>query len=200
MSNESLLKIGLVITVFCGIVFYHFSNFIAPTDVNVFMLFKLSQFAVITVLITFAVQTQIIPRIIPWESFIGGKYVGQSSDFDVQPKPETLDQSHDETFEIKQTLFETMINGTSKRHGEVGTYSTWYGRRFHVQGNTHYFGIIITTPNLMESGVLQLTFSDDCVAGFYFSGDPTSMKQCRLSAKSVKFHKKQPSGSDVNGT
>jgi hypothetical protein len=189
MSNESLLKIGLAITVFCCIVFYHLSNYVAPSDVNLFMIYKMSQFAVIGVFVAFAFLTQIIPCMISWKSFIGGKYRGRSSDFQICPKPETPDPPHEEEFAIKQTLFETTIDGMSKRVGEPDTYSTWHGRRFHVQGNTHYFGIIITTPNSMESGVLQLTLTDGKVAGFYFSGDPTSTKQCRLSAWHVETRK-----------
>lgn len=189
MSNESLLRIGLAFTVFCCIGFYHFSNYIAPSDVNLFMLYKMSQIAVIAVFVAFAFLTQIIPRIISWESFIGGKYHGRSSDFQICPKPETPDLPQDEEFAIKQTLFETTIDGISKRIQETDTYSTWNGRRFHVHSNTHYFGIIITTPNSMESGVLQLTFTNSKVVGFYFSGDPTSTKQCRLSARRVKTRK-----------
>ena len=185
MSNESLLKTGLIVTVFFGVVFYHASNFIVPSDPNLFAIFKLSQFAVITVFVSFAVWTQIVPRLIPWEVFIGGKYSGRSSDFQLNEDSETIAAPHDETFAIKQTVFETTIEGVSKLPGETDNYSTWLGHRFYVHGNTHYFGLIITTPGSIGSGVLQLTIIDGDVTGFYFSGDPSSTKRCRLSAKHI---------------
>jgi len=190
MTNESLLKAGLIVVIFLSMLFYHITNLISVSDANVFTIVKIVQFVVLAIFIAFSVFTQIVPKLIPWETFIGGKYAGKSFEFKIQPGTNNNDQ-HIEYFSIKQTLFETTINGVSKRDGDKDNYSTWFGRRFHVHGDTHYFGLIITTPNRSSSGVLQLTLSDGKVTGFYFSGNPDSTKQCCLSAcRVVSFSKK----------
>lgn len=191
MRKESLVRGALVVIVFLALFLYHITNTFAPTDPNWFSLFRLSQFAVIVAFVGFAVWSRYVPTMIPFESTPVGKYIGDSDEINVtitnqpaaEPKGLKANETHQEHFSISQNLIETRIDGHSVRAGETQTYSTWFGRRFHSDGNTHYFGIMITTPNAIEFGVLQLTISNGDVAGFYFSGNSDSTKTCRLTAR-----------------
>jgi len=184
VSNESLLRTGLIITIFIALLMYHTMSLFRPDDPDIFAIYTIAKISTISTFIFFAVMTQMIARWVSGNSFIGGEYKGRSSEFQFDPSPSVVESFHDESFTIKQTLFETTLEGDSVREGDSDVYSTWFGRRYHVRGKDHYFGIMITTPRGPEYAVLKMTIKQDGnVSGFYFSGEPDSTKRCRLTAR-----------------
>ena len=142
MSNEALLKTGLIVTVFVALLIYHVTSYFFPANEDLFSLYKIAQMLILGLFIIFSISTQYIPRLLPGAGFIGGTYTG-TSEMVRGHVPIEKEAPHQEEFEIKQTLFETTIHGTSKKEGKVDLYSSWNGRRFHVDHDTHYFGLIM---------------------------------------------------------
>ncbi len=189
MENQSAsLKTVMLIVFFIIIVFYHLCNLLFDSwgwsTQDVFSIYKLAQFAV-SIIFFFCCINKKLQRKFPFLPFsnICGNYYGTSSNKKfLTSADKTGEEKHDETFSIEASLLETTINGTSRFHGTEEIHSSWFGRKFHTNGDSHYFGLMATMPDKTEFGVLQLTIRDKDVNGFYFSGAQNSRK-CIINAK-----------------
>jgi hypothetical protein len=182
MSNSSQLKIGLSAILFASLLIYHAMGIWEPTDADILSLYRLSQIAVVSLFVGFGVWTALIPRLLPSEPFIAGKYVGMSTrneTFNNAP----VETTREITFTITQSLFETTVHGTSIVADNQKLHSTWRGTRYDVDGSSHFFGMSIDLEDGSEHGILKLTIVDGNVIGFYWSGDPKVSRRYSVKAR-----------------
>ena len=184
MDTRGKLQTGLFIGLLVSLALYHVSNqfksqVLQPPG-NIYDFVNLIQFAITIAVFFLVVYNRLVARVILRGGYIGGKYEGKSTHYRQDEGGYAI-----ERFTITQNLFDVMIAGKSFRSADESLTSIWTGRLFKVEGNTYYFGADLSVA-AGEVGVFKLTFEDDEVHGFYYSGKPETKYAYSLSAKRIK--------------
>lgn len=184
MDIDGKLKLGLFVGLVVCLALYHVSNqfksqLVQPPS-NLYDFINLIQLAVTIALYFLIVYNRLVARLILRSDYIGGKYEGTSTLYRQEQGKFAI-----EHFTITQNLFDMTISGKSFKTADNSLTSIWTGRLFKAEGATYYFGIELNVAH-GELGVFKLTFEDDEVHGFYYSGKPETKYAYSLSAKRIK--------------
>jgi hypothetical protein len=200
MIPLSQLRLALVIALILSLAAYHLTHIYAPTQSHdLFSLFKIVQFTVAAAFFFVLVYAKWLARIVLWNSYIGGYYIGSSSDYVIHKTKSARKltsnpqiDKHIEVFTIVQNLFETRISGRSFlcEEGNPQLVSTWHGRLFKSDGETYLFGLELST-DMSEYAIIKATFEGQRVHGFYYSGEPGNKHSASFSASLVTRSKFQ---------
>ncbi len=190
MDKKNQIRIALTVAIIFSIFLYHTMNYISPQGTNEFTLFKIAQFAINIAFTCIFIYNKYLIRILFKEIYVAGRYEGYSKHYEEDDSKEEKEPDSQyrgiEKFTIKQNLFETVIIGKSFQeiNGKSNLVSTWLGRLFKSEENTFYFAIELSTSK-GEFGIMKLTYEDNEIHGFYYSGDPKITHAYTISAKRV---------------
>ncbi len=188
MISHEKFKFLISSIIVLSLIFYHLTNKLAASlQDDSFVIFKIAQFSVMMGFIFLAIYNNYLIKFILRKEYIAGNYLGEStyyiesSDINNATK-EDIEHLNILKFSIKQNFFETTISGKSLKDSSIR--ATWYGYLFKVYDNTFYFALELTAGQ-GEFGTLKLTFDNQDVHGFYYSGDSSEKYPFKVSAKKV---------------
>ena len=149
---------------------------------NILLFIKIIS-SMITVFILFiTTKNKKVTKFILGNNYIAGKYKAKSERLDEKDNPKS---THSEFFIIKQSLFETIIEGYSIN--EKGkNYANWNGNLIDIKNNNYTFSMITHTnkiePNL---DILLLIFSDTEINGKLIASSSNSFGTWRFYVTKV---------------
>lgn len=186
MINEKKIKWIVSSLMIVSLLFYHFTNLVAPKDNDIFDVYKLAQFTTMILFMLIAYSEKVV-KIAFGEGYIAGIYDGYSTYYIDERKEKNVSTEDKEIkrqihFKIKQSFFGTTIFGKSFDDDNNEIVSTWNGNLFKAEENMFYFALELTT-SVGEFGILKLSFDKENIHGFYYSGEPNSKYAYKVVAK-----------------